>query len=41
MKIIGDTNMENFGIIIPESANYQLPDDSLLNFYENIENRTF
>lgn len=33
--------MENFGIILPQAANYQLPDDSLLNFYEDIENRTF
>ena len=34
--------MENFGILIPDSvANLKLPDDSLLNFYEGIENRTF
>lgn len=28
-------------IIIPQGANYQLPDDSLLNFYEGIEKRIF
>lgn len=28
-------------IIIPESANLQLPDDSLLSFYTDLENRTF
>lgn len=35
--------MENLGhaIIIPQGANYQLPDDSLLNFYEGIEKRVF
>ena len=28
-------------VVIPESANLQLPDDSLLNFYEDIDNRIF
>ena len=31
----------NNAIIIPQGANYQLPDDSLLNFYEGIEKRIF
>ena len=31
---------DNLGILIPESiANYQLPDDSLLSFYQNLEER--
>lgn len=33
--------MEKVNILIPQSANYQLPDDSLLSFYEGIENRIF
>lgn len=28
-------------VVIPESANLQLPDDSLLNFYEDLDNRIF
>ena len=28
-------------VVIPETANLQLPDDSLLNFYEDIDNRIF
>lgn len=28
-------------VVIPNGANQQLPDDSLLNFYENIEERIF
>ena len=33
--------MEKVNVLIPQTANYQLPDDSLLNFYEGIENRIF
>ena len=28
-------------VVIPDSANLQLPDDSLLNFYEDLDNRIF
>lgn len=33
--------MDELKVVVPDVANSMLPDDSLLNFYQGIENRTF
>lgn len=33
-------NMENNIVLIPDNANYQLPDNNLLNYYIDLSNRT-